>query len=68
MGERVDILERLRDLLHQATVERSHYYTGSCVKDAIDEIELLRGKLKESNAACRAFLRELTLTKPQGEA
>ena len=30
-----DILDRLRDLHKQATVERSHYYVGSCVSDAI---------------------------------
>jgi hypothetical protein len=32
----------LRDLHKQATVERSHYYVGSCVSDAINEITLLR--------------------------
>jgi hypothetical protein len=37
-----DILDRLRDLHKQATVERSHYYTGRCVSDAINEITRLR--------------------------
>ena len=37
-----DILERLRDLHKQATVERSHYYVGRCVSDAINEITRLR--------------------------
>jgi hypothetical protein len=37
-----DILDRLRDLHKRATVERSHYYTGRCVSDAINEITRLR--------------------------
>jgi hypothetical protein len=37
-----DILEDLKDLHKQATVERSHYYVGSVVKRAIAEIEQLR--------------------------
>jgi hypothetical protein len=36
-----DILVRLRDLHKQATVERSHYYTGRCISDAINEIARL---------------------------
>ena len=40
-----DILDRLRDLHRQATVERSHYYVGRCVNDAINEIPELRKKL-----------------------
>jgi hypothetical protein len=34
-----DILDRLRDLHRQATVERSHYFTGRCISDAINEEE-----------------------------
>lgn len=37
-----DILDRLRDLHKQATVERSHYYVGKCCQNAIEEIERLR--------------------------
>jgi hypothetical protein len=37
-----DIVDRLEDLLKQATVERSHYYVGRCAKDAIAEIKQLR--------------------------
>lgn len=37
-----DILERLRDLLEQATKERSHYYVASTALFAIAEIERLR--------------------------
>lgn len=38
----MDILEKLQDLLKQATTERSHYYVASCCRDAIAEIERLR--------------------------
>lgn len=37
-----DILDRLRDLLKQATTERSHFYVAKCCRDAIAEIERLR--------------------------
>jgi hypothetical protein len=40
-----DILVRLRDLHGQATQERSHYYVGRCVGDAINEIAALRKQL-----------------------
>jgi hypothetical protein len=40
-----DILVRLTDLHRQATEERSHYYVGRCVSDAINEITALRKKL-----------------------
>ena len=40
-----DILDRLRDLHKQATVERSRYYVGRCVSDAINEITMLRKRL-----------------------
>lgn len=36
------ILEALADLHKQATVERSHFYVGRVVKDAIEEITRLR--------------------------
>ena len=42
-----DILWRLKDLHKQATVERSHFYVGSVIHDAIDEIERMRGALEE---------------------
>ena len=32
-------LERLRDMHHQATVERSHYYVGNLCREAISLIE-----------------------------
>lgn len=37
-----DIIDRLHDLHKQATDERSHYYVGKCVRDAISEIQRLR--------------------------
>jgi hypothetical protein len=40
-----EILDRLRDLHKLATVERSHYYTGRCISDAINEITALRKRL-----------------------
>lgn len=40
-----DIIGRLADLHKQATVERSHYYTGKCIRDAIAEIQRLRAML-----------------------
>lgn len=40
----MDILDDLRDLLKQATTERSHYYVAECCRRAIQEIESLREK------------------------
>ena len=40
-----DILDRLRDLHRQATVERSHYYTSRYISDAINEITMLRKRV-----------------------
>lgn len=39
-----DLMERLHDLHKQATVERSHYYVGKCVADAIHRIEELEAE------------------------
>ena len=36
------IIEKLADLLKQATTERSHYYVASCVTEAMQEIKRLR--------------------------
>lgn len=41
-----DLLEALTDLHKQATTERSHYYTGKLVAEAITEIAILRTTLK----------------------
>lgn len=42
-----DILDVLHDLHKQATVERSHYYTGNAIKRAIAEIERTRNERDE---------------------
>ena len=38
----MDILDRLKDLVKQATTEKSHYYVASTAAAAIAEIEALR--------------------------
>jgi hypothetical protein len=47
-----DIVDRLVDLHRRATVERSPYYGGRCVSDAINETTPLRkpGQLQQSPA------------------
>jgi len=42
-----DILEKLADLHHQATEEKSHYYVGACIREAMSEIMKLREKIVE---------------------
>ena len=37
-----DVLPRLQDLHHQATVERSHYYVGATVREVIDLLERVK--------------------------
>lgn len=37
-----DIVDDLKNLLKQATTERSHYYVADCCRRAIAEIESLR--------------------------
>lgn len=44
-----DILDSLKDLLKQATTERSHYYVAKCCRDAICEIKRLRRKCGEAD-------------------
>ena len=36
-----DLVKRLQSLHKQATVERSHFYVGSCAEDAMHRIEEL---------------------------
>ncbi len=46
-----DIVDRRVDLHRQATVERSHYYGGRYVSDAISEAPLCKpGQLQQSPA------------------
>ena len=53
MEQTTDIVVLLR--LHEADDTPDQ----ELMNQAADTIELLRGELKESNAACKAFLREL---------
>ena len=48
-----DLVKRLHDLHKQATVERSHFYVGKCVADAIHRIEELEAKLAKVKEAFR---------------
>lgn len=52
-----DIVERLQDLLKQATTDRSHFYVAKQCKDAIVEITALRDEV----AALRAEIRRKAL-------
>ena len=40
-----NLLEKLRDLLVQATTEQTHFYVAACLRSAIAEIERLRTAL-----------------------
>jgi hypothetical protein len=51
---RIDIVERLRDLHVQATQERTHYYTGACIQDAMLELEATREAVKSLIRAIEA--------------
>jgi hypothetical protein len=51
-----DILSDLADLHAQATRERSHYYVGRCVGDAIAEIRTLRADLDK----CKEIIVKIT--------
>ena len=42
-----DLVKRLQSLHKQATVERSHFYVGSCAKDAMHRIEELEAELEK---------------------
>ena len=43
-----DLVKRLHSLHKQATVEHSHFYVGSCAKDAMHRIEELEAKLAKA--------------------
>ena len=53
MTEAEELLERLADVHKQATVERSHYYTGRAIADAMD---LIVHQEEERKAAVRKLL------------
>lgn len=60
-----DIITQLDDLLRQATVERSHFYVGSVVKKAMQEILELRGRPTEEAyaAVCAAYWKRVNEVK-----
>ena len=47
----MEILERLKDLYKQATIERSHYYVATTAREAIDIIEQLRQAIVDIDMA-----------------
>ena len=60
-----DLIERLRDLLVQATTEKSHFYVAKCVRESINtieqqqaQIERLRELQKRDIAAARIRILE----------
>lgn len=55
MGLLDEVEAQLLDLHRQATIERSHYYTGKCIENALAAIATLRAE----NAALRARIAEL---------
>ena len=57
---REDILDKLKDLLLQATTERSHFYVAGSCKAAIAEIERLRLEIEELRAAFSAASRGMS--------
>jgi hypothetical protein len=54
MPETTDILHRIDDLIKQATIERSHYYTASLLLEVRDEIVRLRAERDKYERAWNA--------------
>ena len=63
-----DLMKRLHSLHKQATVERSHFYVGSCVKDAIHHIEELEAKLAKAGEVGQMTVTNLTENEDGGAA
>ena len=66
MKREEDVLAQLEDLFAQATKERSHYYVGSVVKKAINEITALRKGAKGIKRV-PVYLHHNHMTNPIGE-
>ena len=62
-----DLVKRLHSLHKQATVERSHFYVGSCAKDAMHRIEELEAK-KYHDAWLEVEIAELEAKLAKAEA
>ena len=45
----MDLLEKLYDLLKQATTDNSHYYTAAVIKEAIAYVEMNESCNRTSN-------------------
>ena len=60
-----DILERLADLHKQATVERSHNYSGAVIYDALEEIKKLRFQIDTLEQLLTAYM---TAQRPKATA
>lgn len=63
VGGMMDIIEKLLDLYKQATQERTHYYTATCISEAIAEIEQLRTALTSVIQTARENHQQLTQTR-----
>ena len=56
MPETDDVIIRMKDLVRQAAIDRSHYYVASTLVAGIAEIERLRGELDRARALMTLFL------------
>jgi hypothetical protein len=56
---KADIISRLEDLYIQATRERSHYYTGIIIKEALMEIIKLREEVLDLQTDRIALISDL---------
>ena len=54
-----DLVKRLQSLHKQATVERSHFYVGSCAEDAIRRIVELEDKLAKAEQMLEREIRRV---------
>lgn len=55
----IDIVEKIDDLILQATTERSHYYTANTLKEARDEIVRLRAEVERLTNPAGKFYYEV---------
>jgi hypothetical protein len=59
--EYMNLLEKLYDLLKQATTEHTHYYTASVIKEAIKYIEINESNNGTSNMSKVAIKAQLDI-------
>ena len=53
-----DLMKRLRSLHQRAMVEHSHFYVGSCAKDAMHRIEELEAENEKLRKGLEIYARE----------